>query len=357
MNGSIPEELYGDPWFEDGNILIVADQHVFRYPRYLLILRAPVISEILNLEHLSDDFVDLVDGCPVVELPDHWRDLSSFLSALHDEDEIPMSLDSMESFHMLSGVLRLATKYKVPVLRQHALRTIERGYPSTLLAWDELHRMPDPRAWRPPGTLIVNLATETKTFSFVPAAMVEMVSKVVSSGNVFGVTLHYLGLPQVQPKGGGDEAVPLQSKHAERGFAALKEHDHVSIINLLNFVRTIGEDCTRPPDVTPSLAGRAPVGARVLKPQSSACHGTFREIVRGLLERVVLGSPLSYNSFVRVVSEVRQERKKMCQKCWRQFSSGRLKMKEEWWSAVPKVLGFDGWNDPRLARMPVKDEN
>lgn len=87
--GTIPDEAKADPWYDGGIILISSDNYAFKYFRYLLVLKAPFLADKLNLHHLSDDNVELVDDCPFFELPDKAKDLSSFLTALLDQEEIP----------------------------------------------------------------------------------------------------------------------------------------------------------------------------------------------------------------------------------------------------------------------------
>lgn len=89
-NGTIPEEAICQPWYYDGNIILISsDNGAFKVFRYLLVLKAPVLADNLNLHNLSDDNVELVDNFPFFELPDNTEDLRKFLTALHEEEEIP----------------------------------------------------------------------------------------------------------------------------------------------------------------------------------------------------------------------------------------------------------------------------
>lgn len=231
---------------------------------------------------------------------------------------------------------------------------LESRYPSTLSAWDRIHHSEDgTKPFKPSSTaVLVNLAMETMAFSFLPAAMAELVNEVMN-GEVFGVPLQRALLgPHAQHEMG----VKLHS-HAQHGFARMMEHNHVSILEMIKFVRAIGEDCTRPPEMVPSVAGKAPVGAKVLKPRPSTCRSEFVEIAKRLLEKEVLDRPMGYDDFVvDVVEKVRQDRTRTCRKCWKEFRFGVQQRREEWWNAVPGVLEFSGWGDSRLAQVGAEED-
>lgn len=88
-NSTIAEDEQGEPWMEDGNILLVSDQAVFKTYMGLLAHSSPVLFDMYNLEFMDDDTVDMVDDCPLIELDDPANDLSSFLEALNDGIETP----------------------------------------------------------------------------------------------------------------------------------------------------------------------------------------------------------------------------------------------------------------------------
>ena len=88
--GHVPEETQTDPWWHDGNIILISsDNRAFKYFRYLLVLKAPVLADKLNLHNLCDDNVELVDDLPFFELPDKAWDLSCLLKGLLGDEEIP----------------------------------------------------------------------------------------------------------------------------------------------------------------------------------------------------------------------------------------------------------------------------
>ena len=96
-NGTIPDQAKADPWYDGNIVLISSDNRAFKSFRFLLALKAPVLADKLNLHGLCDDNVELVDDFPFFELPDRAEDLSSFLTALLDEKEIPYVHDLFRS--------------------------------------------------------------------------------------------------------------------------------------------------------------------------------------------------------------------------------------------------------------------
>lgn len=252
----------------------------------------------------------------------------------------------MNEFQSLAGALRLATKYGAHSVRANALATLERRYPSTLTAWDRLRSDTDePVPWDCDRALIINLAREVEAFSILPSAMA-MLTNDSSAGEVFGVSLH-----PCTPRSTLPPLARLNECDAQ-GFALMKEFNHVSIVTMLKFIRSVGEGCTRPPEVTPNTAGRAPVGARSLKPRASQCKQSFKEIAAELLELLVLENPVGYADFVISVTRVKQDKSKVCKVCWKAFSEGYKVKRTLWWEELPKVLGFSGWSDDRL--QPVE---
>lgn len=67
-------------WFEDGNIVLIAQDVGFRVYRGILARYSEVFRDMLEVGHPSD--IDLLDGAPVVVLADSVSDVACFLDAL-----------------------------------------------------------------------------------------------------------------------------------------------------------------------------------------------------------------------------------------------------------------------------------
>ncbi|KAF5312194.1 hypothetical protein D9619_003821 [Psilocybe cf. subviscida] len=148
-----------DLWFEDGNVILIAEDRAFRLYKGVLASRSPVLKEMLNtsqpptpmnastrgyqdgsssvfhrpetgedVKHVFSavDVIDVVGidttGCAVVRFTDKPQEMEWFLSVL-----LGNSLTSQFAVNMpiLAGVLRLATKYRVNFLREWAVESLE----------------------------------------------------------------------------------------------------------------------------------------------------------------------------------------------------------------------------------------
>jgi hypothetical protein len=76
-----PTIVRGDPWLDDGNILLQADGTRFRIVKSLLMARSEVFRDLFTLAHAGDTELD--DGCPVITLQDSASDLAQLLKAIY----------------------------------------------------------------------------------------------------------------------------------------------------------------------------------------------------------------------------------------------------------------------------------
>ena len=86
----IPQDLiHGDPWFEDGNLILAADKHIFRIHRGVLARQSEVFHGMLEVPQPppstgpTPDMVVLY-GCQVIPMYDKPVELSNFLKAIYD---------------------------------------------------------------------------------------------------------------------------------------------------------------------------------------------------------------------------------------------------------------------------------
>lgn len=67
-------------WFEDGNIMVVAQDTGFRIYRGVLAAHSPIFGDMFTMSQPTD--AKLLDGCPVVRISDSSHDFRAFLSVL-----------------------------------------------------------------------------------------------------------------------------------------------------------------------------------------------------------------------------------------------------------------------------------
>ena len=69
-------------WFDDGNIVIQAENYQFRIHRGILSARSPVLHGLFS--KLIPGETKSIEGCPVTHLQDHGKFVKDFLMAIYD---------------------------------------------------------------------------------------------------------------------------------------------------------------------------------------------------------------------------------------------------------------------------------
>ena len=88
----IPPSIRGNPWFEDGNIILLVegdDNNVlkaFKVHRHFLARQSEVFETMFDIPQptSSVDSVEQADNCPVVRMYDRPNELSDLIEALYD---------------------------------------------------------------------------------------------------------------------------------------------------------------------------------------------------------------------------------------------------------------------------------
>lgn len=143
-----------DLWFADGSIILQAETTMFRVHTSVLARKSQFFRDMFSLPQpqtasssstsqnsadgpVSSDWSTAdrtVDGCPLVVLHDSAEDLANLLVAIYDGSAF--GENDREDFRVVSGILRLATKYAVDSLREEAITHLSVAWPSTLKGWD-----------------------------------------------------------------------------------------------------------------------------------------------------------------------------------------------------------------------------
>jgi hypothetical protein len=82
VDDAIPPISRGSPWFEDGNLVLQAEDVQFRVHRGVLRSNSAIFADMLSIS--QPDTQATVEGCPVVHLQDNSRELEHLLKALYD---------------------------------------------------------------------------------------------------------------------------------------------------------------------------------------------------------------------------------------------------------------------------------
>ncbi|OBZ65239.1 hypothetical protein A0H81_14734 [Grifola frondosa] len=177
-------QRYNDLWFTDGSIILRAENTLFRVHMSQLSRRSGFFRDMFSLPQPCADLAsdtDFLEGCPVLRLHDAAEDLINLLKAIYDGPTF--GNHDRNDFRLVSGVMRLATKYLIDSLRKRALAHLSIPWPSTLKGWDarediarayEAERTAH-RGHRYPSPIdVINLAREVDAPELLPAAFYDL---------------------------------------------------------------------------------------------------------------------------------------------------------------------------------------
>jgi hypothetical protein len=72
-----------DCWFDDGNVVLQVESTLFRVHRSILSMHSEVFQGMFSVPQPAAVDGDLVDNCPVVQLPDRAVDWTHVLKAFY----------------------------------------------------------------------------------------------------------------------------------------------------------------------------------------------------------------------------------------------------------------------------------
>ncbi|KAJ6546873.1 hypothetical protein B0H19DRAFT_1162841 [Mycena capillaripes] len=124
-----------DLWFEDGNIVIQAEDYQFCLFRSFLTTKSPIFQDTFSIPQPDD--AERINGCPVVRIYDSATDAAHFFKAIFDTETF-LPAPAPTTFEKVAAILRLSTKYEVEHLRKRALEHLSTGYPTSLAQWRTL---------------------------------------------------------------------------------------------------------------------------------------------------------------------------------------------------------------------------
>ncbi|KAJ7268516.1 hypothetical protein C8J57DRAFT_1612678 [Mycena rebaudengoi] len=135
QNADVPPlQRVAELWFdsEDDNVVLRAEDCLFRVPKEILATRSSVFRDMLSPSHASRE---TLDGCPVALLQDSAADVTHFLRAIFDSSffEPPPAKTELS---VIIRILRLSHKYDVQYLRRRALLHLDTGFPTSLAEYE-----------------------------------------------------------------------------------------------------------------------------------------------------------------------------------------------------------------------------
>ncbi|KAM5544046.1 hypothetical protein V8D89_002232 [Ganoderma adspersum] len=126
-------------WFEDGNVIVVAQDTAFRFHKSVVSLHSSVFRDLFSIpqpESLMGEEVDeKFDGCPVVHVSDTSYDFRELLRAIYGGVSY-FHPDQTETFPVLAALARLSHKYQLDQLLASVIHRLKRTFTTQLQAWD-----------------------------------------------------------------------------------------------------------------------------------------------------------------------------------------------------------------------------
>ncbi|ETW80208.1 hypothetical protein HETIRDRAFT_453158 [Heterobasidion irregulare TC 32-1] len=98
-------------YFDDGNVILQCGKTLFRVHRSILLKHSTLFQEMLAPAR------DTLRGCTSLKVVDDKDEMEALLNTIYDGFTIDTSQITIENFPTISGILRLAHKYRVPRLR------------------------------------------------------------------------------------------------------------------------------------------------------------------------------------------------------------------------------------------------
>ncbi len=200
----------GEPWFEDGNLVLIAEDHTgFRIHRGVLARQSEVFESMLSMPTPSsrtrESLLRTPDGCQTVEMHDkrqrvghsargylrrRVRTTTSFSEVRGIAAWFPFTalgsffcrsfhIQNLEDFFKTSAVLRLATKYLMKNIRRKTIKALTEAWAYTLEGHDQMvaRAIADPQTEGQTSypfvhpIHVVNLAREADVRLILPSAL------------------------------------------------------------------------------------------------------------------------------------------------------------------------------------------
>ncbi|KAF7974950.1 hypothetical protein HWV62_11011 [Athelia sp. TMB] len=187
----VVDPVRSDVWYDDGNIVLQAQNTQFKVYRGILARSSPVFKDMFMLPQPPTEDTQLVEGCPVVKLFDSAEEVRYILRALSGQRLKVFPHNCKMSFAEFAAFLCLGQKYDIQELYLEAKRRLFALCPATLDAYPSFPQEFDWGEIEPPeGELmqLIILGRRAGLLSILPSALYEICMMYTTDGIIDGTT-------------------------------------------------------------------------------------------------------------------------------------------------------------------------
>ncbi|KAF7314922.1 hypothetical protein MIND_00006100 [Mycena indigotica] len=320
-------------WFPDGNVVLQAEDHVFKVFQGILAARSPIFKDMFSFPQPQERAPeDEFEGCPLVPMMgDSAHEVACFLQAIFDSEFFP-AYPARTEFDIIEGCLRMSHKYQVDYIRQRALVHLSSGFPTELALLDrrrynssELAAV-ERTSWLPPpnpeyGSIpvpvlfrAISLAREVEALWILPLAFYHLSSHLTHPERL----AHYLTFRDNE-----------EATFSERDWVAFL-HGHGAFSHIAIPLLS----CVSNYRVDPRCGCRAPHHCESVRLKAL---GKFHDLADKRLAqplhifRIAADGPL----------------KKVCASCFEHLQLALAECREQLWNKLPRKYGIGKWEDLR----------
>ncbi|KAH9969594.1 hypothetical protein BC827DRAFT_1276213 [Russula dissimulans] len=334
---TIPPANRGDPWFVDGNIILLVeddDHHVlkaFKVHRGVLARQSEVFEAMFDIPQptpASVDPIEHIDGCPVVRMYDLPNELSDLIKALYDGATFYQR--NVEDFYTLAGILRLSSKYFISHLRLQAIRHLTDTWSYTIRGHDEMVNQ-----------ALAAPSVDGTTYPYVHPLHVLNLAREVNVHVVVPSALYFLSIYSLKQLL-SCEHPKLQHEHPSRPSNQLLLHDvsqytlmYQHRINMiLDFIRT--------------TCGERTVDANCRSPRE--CRRVFARLASNINQSFTPRTG-PFHNMAQAMQWIEDD-DTICGPCKRGFRRDVTALRARLWEELPSVVGLPSWKELLAMDLP-----
>jgi len=333
---------HADLWLKDGSVICQAERTLFRVHVSQLSRHSALFRDIFTLPQPSrprsrslSSFDSVVleecENLPTVLLQDKADDVANFLAALYDGPNF--GNNDQEDFRVVSGILRLSTKYIVDSLRSKALAHLCIAWPSTLKGWDaredvarsyEMATSASAGHFYPSPIAVINLAREINAPCLLPAAFYDL------SRYSYSQIYEPADDEPLYQSTASESLLPLDMQRLALGKEAAG-HNITALIQTMGHAQTHIRHAQAHTHIRKNSSGGICVSA-------AACRKDFSELVDLATQHYLFDRERGHCDPLYVSEELGQLKSaefSECKACARSLETWAAKEREKMWKMIP----------------------